>query len=152
LHSDSVSAADETALQLTQVQCCVCDDDDAEPQAVGEDSEYRTSRDRFVMMQCRSCGGYLFPGHWNLFNRNAMVRLANKVGLDVVRISTQVSPVNWVYSIRNPDPAIRPKHCLPVGIASKWESCWRARVAEQAPANCKWGISAYTGKPVRDDA
>ena len=49
----------------------------------------------------RHWGGYHFPRHWNLFNRDAMSALANKVGLDVVRICTQVTPVNWVYSISN---------------------------------------------------
>jgi SAM-dependent methyltransferase len=49
----------------------------------------------------RHWGGYHFPRHWNLFNRDAMRRLAEKVGLEVQSIKTQVSPVNWVYSFRN---------------------------------------------------
>src|SRR4029079_15993998 len=55
----------------------------------------------FRMFRGRHWGGYHFPRHWNLFNRDAMRALANKVGLEVVLISTQVTPVNWVYSIRN---------------------------------------------------
>jgi SAM-dependent methyltransferase len=46
-------------------------------------------------------GGYHFPRHWNLFNRAALSRLAERAGLEVVRVDTLVSPVNWVYSIRN---------------------------------------------------
>jgi SAM-dependent methyltransferase len=49
----------------------------------------------------RHWGGYHFPRHWNLFNRHAMRQLAGKLAFDVDSIVTQVSPVNWVYSIRN---------------------------------------------------
>ena len=49
----------------------------------------------------RHWGGFHFPRHWNLFNRDAMCSLAKKVDLEVVHIGTQVSPVNWVYSLRN---------------------------------------------------
>ncbi|MCY7345570.1 MAG: class I SAM-dependent methyltransferase [Pyrinomonadaceae bacterium] len=46
-------------------------------------------------------GGYHFPRHWNLFNQNALARLAENVGFEVADLTTQVSPVNWVYSIHN---------------------------------------------------
>ncbi len=46
-------------------------------------------------------GGYHFPRHWNLFNRRALELLAKKAGLSVESIETALSPVNWVYSIRN---------------------------------------------------
>jgi 2-polyprenyl-3-methyl-5-hydroxy-6-metoxy-1,4-benzoquinol methylase len=46
-------------------------------------------------------GGYHFPRHWNLFNRNSMTRLAENAGFQVEDLTTQVSPVNWVYSIHN---------------------------------------------------
>ena len=46
-------------------------------------------------------GGYHFPRHLNLFNRNSLSKLAQKVGFEVVGLTTVVSPVNWVYSIRN---------------------------------------------------
>ncbi len=46
-------------------------------------------------------GGYHFPRHWNLFNRKSLRKLAEKVGLEVADLTTQVSPVNWVYSIHN---------------------------------------------------
>ena len=46
-------------------------------------------------------GGYHFPRHWNLFNKNSLARLAAKTGFETVEITTQVSPVNWVYSIHN---------------------------------------------------
>ncbi len=46
-------------------------------------------------------GGYHFPRHWNLFNRNSLKRLAEKNDFEVVHLGTQYSPVNWVYSIHN---------------------------------------------------
>lgn len=46
-------------------------------------------------------GGYHFPRHWNLFNKNSLGKLAVKTGFEVTKLSTQVSPVNWVYTIHN---------------------------------------------------
>lgn len=46
-------------------------------------------------------GGYHFPRHWNLFNRKSLTKLAEKVGFEIEDLATQVSPVNWVYSIHN---------------------------------------------------
>ena len=46
-------------------------------------------------------GGYHFPRHWNLFNQKSLRKLAEKVGFEVANLATQVSPVNWVYSIHN---------------------------------------------------
>lgn len=46
-------------------------------------------------------GGYHFPRHWNLFNRTSLTKLAEKCGYEVANLTTQVSPVNWVYSIHN---------------------------------------------------
>jgi ubiquinone/menaquinone biosynthesis C-methylase UbiE len=46
-------------------------------------------------------GGYHFPRHWNLFNRKSLKKLAEKVGFETADLTTQVSPVNWVYSIHN---------------------------------------------------
>lgn len=46
-------------------------------------------------------GGYHFPRHWNLFDRRSLARLADNCGYRIERIATQVSPVNWVYSIHN---------------------------------------------------
>lgn len=46
-------------------------------------------------------GGYHFPRHWNLFDRKSLAKLAGKVGFEVAEIATQVTPVNWVYSIHN---------------------------------------------------
>lgn len=45
-----------TPLSLVPVKCCICDVDDAEPLAVGEDFEYRTSPDTFLVVRCRQCG------------------------------------------------------------------------------------------------
>jgi len=51
-----------TPLSLVPVRCCVCDADDAEPLAIGEDFEYRTSPDTFLAVRCRRCGlVYLNP-------------------------------------------------------------------------------------------
>jgi SAM-dependent methyltransferase len=55
----------------------------------------------FKWFQGRHWGGYHFPRHWNLFSPSTMRRLAQEAQLDVVEIKTIVSPVNWVYSIRN---------------------------------------------------
>lgn len=55
----------------------------------------------FKLFGGRHWGGYHFPRHWNLFSRTTLRALAQKVGLEVAQISTQVSPVNWVYSLRN---------------------------------------------------
>ncbi len=46
-------------------------------------------------------GGYHFPRHWNLFNQKSLKKLSEKVGFEVADLTTQVSPVNWVYSIHN---------------------------------------------------
>jgi 2-polyprenyl-3-methyl-5-hydroxy-6-metoxy-1,4-benzoquinol methylase len=46
-------------------------------------------------------GGYHFPRHWNLFNRNALTKLAEKSGFKIEKIETIVSPINWVYSFHN---------------------------------------------------
>jgi SAM-dependent methyltransferase len=55
----------------------------------------------FGMFGARHWGGYHFPRHWNLFNKHSLGRLAEKAGLQPVKVSTALSPVNWVYSIRN---------------------------------------------------
>lgn len=55
----------------------------------------------FKLFKKRHWGGYHFPRHWNLFNPQAMSRLAEKTGMEVESLTTQVSPVNWVYSVRN---------------------------------------------------
>jgi SAM-dependent methyltransferase len=55
----------------------------------------------FKIFRGRHWGGYHFPRHWNLFNRDTLGRLARKAGLEVAEMTTMVSPVNWVYSVRN---------------------------------------------------
>lgn len=49
----------------------------------------------------RHWGGYHFPRHWNLFDKPALEKLAREASLEPAKIETIVSPVNWVYSIRN---------------------------------------------------
>jgi SAM-dependent methyltransferase len=47
---------------LVDACCCVCDDDDAEPIAVGEDFDAGRSAEMFLAMRCNSCGLiYLAP-------------------------------------------------------------------------------------------
>jgi SAM-dependent methyltransferase len=55
----------------------------------------------FRIFKGRHWGGYHFPRHWNLFNSSTLKRAASKTGFEVETISTAVSPVNWVYSVRN---------------------------------------------------
>ncbi len=55
----------------------------------------------FKLAKKRYWGGYHFPRHWNLFDKKTMRLLAEKTELEVENLTTQVSPVNWVYSIRN---------------------------------------------------
>ncbi len=60
-----------------------------------------TATTDFAVFGARHWGGYHFPRHFNLFNRSTLERLAAITELDVDSIETVMSPVNWVYSIRN---------------------------------------------------
>lgn len=55
----------------------------------------------FKIFHQRHWGGYHFPRHWSLFSPATMKQMAANVEMNVVELSTIVSPVNWVYSIRN---------------------------------------------------
>jgi SAM-dependent methyltransferase len=55
----------------------------------------------FLLFRRRHWGGYHFPRHWTLFDRDTLAKLADRAGLTVDRVRTIVSPVNWVYSFRN---------------------------------------------------
>lgn len=55
----------------------------------------------FTVFRRRHWGGFHFPRHWNLFNQRSMRALAARASLEVESLGTAVSPVNWVYSIRN---------------------------------------------------
>jgi SAM-dependent methyltransferase len=55
----------------------------------------------FRLFGKRHWGGYHFPRHWNLFDKRSLRLLAKQAGLEVETLSTALSPVNWVYSIRN---------------------------------------------------
>lgn len=55
----------------------------------------------FKLFKGRYWGGYHFPRHWNLFGPRSLRALACKVGFEVQTLSTVMSPVNWVYSVRN---------------------------------------------------
>ena len=60
-----------------------------------------TGSPAFEFFKERHWGGYHFPRHWNLFNAGSLRGLAAKAEMEVVSLSTLVSPVNWVYSLRN---------------------------------------------------
>ena len=49
----------------------------------------------------RHWGGYHFPRHTYLFDRRTLRRLGERAGFRVRQVRTLVSPVNWVYSLRN---------------------------------------------------
>jgi 2-polyprenyl-3-methyl-5-hydroxy-6-metoxy-1,4-benzoquinol methylase len=55
----------------------------------------------FRLFGGRHWGGYHFPRHWNLFDKPSLRQLAAQADLEVVELGTVLSPVNWVYSIRN---------------------------------------------------
>ncbi|CAN5431370.1 hypothetical protein BH10ACT2_BH10ACT2_07530 [soil metagenome] len=55
----------------------------------------------FKLTKGRHWGGYHFPRHWNLFNKQSMRKLSAAADLEVAKLSTTTSPVNWTYSIRN---------------------------------------------------
>ena len=54
-----------------------------------------------ALFRGRYWGGYHCPRHLYLFNPATLRRLADLTHLEVVRLGTMVSPVNWVYSIHN---------------------------------------------------
>lgn len=49
----------------------------------------------------RHWGGYHFPRHLYLFNRQNLGELCQRAGLATVSVRTALSPVNWTYSFRN---------------------------------------------------
>src|SRR5581483_9155409 len=68
-------------LTLVPTRCCLCGVEDADPIAVGEDFEYRTSPDSFLAVRCRRCGlvylnprpdtrdlGRIYPIDYHAFN------------------------------------------------------------------------------------
>jgi SAM-dependent methyltransferase len=55
----------------------------------------------FGLAKRRHWGGYHFPRHWYLFDARSLRRLASRTGYSVEQLDTMVSPVNWVYSLRN---------------------------------------------------
>jgi SAM-dependent methyltransferase len=55
----------------------------------------------FRIFRRRHWGGYHFPRHWNLFDSRSLRALFERANLEVEELTTMVSPVNWVYSIRN---------------------------------------------------
>lgn len=58
----ATSSVEGVALVLVPSQCFVCDDDDGEPIAVGQDFDCSSRADTFLAVRCRRCGlVYLNP-------------------------------------------------------------------------------------------
>ena len=70
-------------LRLVPAVCGLCGVEDADPVGVGEDFEYRTSRDTFLAVRCRRCGlvylnprpaddeaARIYPDHYHAFDFN----------------------------------------------------------------------------------
>ncbi len=55
----------------------------------------------FHLFGGRHWGGYHFPRHFCLFDRDTLAKLADAAGYEVESIVTDFSPVNWTYSVRN---------------------------------------------------
>ena len=55
----------------------------------------------FAIFGGRHWGGYHFPRHFYLFSKKTLSLLASRAGLQVQSVKTAMSPVNWVYSMRN---------------------------------------------------
>ncbi len=55
----------------------------------------------FRIAKRRHWGGYHFPRHWYLFDGPSLRRLAEASGFEIAELGTMMSPVNWVYSLRN---------------------------------------------------
>lgn len=55
----------------------------------------------FGCFKSRFWGGYHTPRHWNLFNKHSLRLLTANMKFETVSITTQVSPVNWVYTVHN---------------------------------------------------
>ena len=55
----------------------------------------------FRIAKRRHWGGYHFPRHWYLHNAHSLALLSEQAGLEVHEMGTLMSPVNWVYSVRN---------------------------------------------------
>lgn len=68
-------------LTLESAKCAICGQDNGEPHAVGEDFEYQTTPDTFLMMRCERCGllylnprptaeslPTIYPDHYHAFD------------------------------------------------------------------------------------
>ena len=55
----------------------------------------------FTLFHSRHWGGWHFPRHLHLYSQSTLAQSAQIAGLDVDDVTTIVSPVNWVYSVRN---------------------------------------------------
>ncbi|MGE5727362.1 MAG: class I SAM-dependent methyltransferase [Gemmatimonas sp.] len=60
-----------------------------------------TSTLHFKVFGRRHWGGFHFPRHWNLFDPSSLRALIARADLEPDDATTLISPVNWVYSIRN---------------------------------------------------
>lgn len=55
----------------------------------------------FGIFRGRHWGGYHFPRHTYLFHKSNLRQFVEKFRFQTVSVKTAMSPVNWVYSIRN---------------------------------------------------
>ncbi|MCB1024802.1 MAG: hypothetical protein KDB79_10450 [Acidobacteria bacterium] len=58
----SLGSSNDLPFQMTNTSFCLCENEDSENIATGEDFEYRTSPDTFIAKQCLKCSlVYLSP-------------------------------------------------------------------------------------------
>ncbi|MGB8698080.1 MAG: class I SAM-dependent methyltransferase [Thermosynechococcaceae cyanobacterium] len=92
-------------LNLVAVKCCICSNDGSEPVAVGEDFEYRSSPDTFLMVRCTQCGlVYLNP-------RPAIAELARIYPPDYHAYDFSEEQFEFVYKVRRKLEARRLLSC-----------------------------------------
>ena len=85
----------------------------------------------FRLFRSRHWGGWHWPRHWHLYSKETLGRTAEAAGLEIEEITTIVSPVNWVYSVRNllvdleaPEWATRPlslEGTIALGVGTLWD-------------------------------
>lgn len=55
----------------------------------------------FALFKRRYWGGYHFPRHFFIFNRQTLTQMAAESGLQVYAVKSILSPMFWVHSLRN---------------------------------------------------
>ncbi len=106
------SSMDSPALRFAHRLCLLCNIEDVDPVAVGEDFEYRTCRDSFLMVRCRTCGvlflnprpaddesSRIYPNHYHAFqfdpeNFGLIYTIRRRLEISRLRPWTRGLPVN----------------------------------------------------------